>query len=123
MEERYKERDKSSTEEVNQEKQTNLDSEIKAGEWQSLRKFKVYRQRSRQGKIIATYQAIANRLQQLEKMYYQLVRDNPTKGGKLLSQIKHLRILQDVLLQCMAWQPAGELEEDMVPAEVWELIA
>lgn len=38
------------------EKQTDLDIEMKAGEWHNLSRFKVYRQRSRQGKIIATHQ-------------------------------------------------------------------
>lgn len=104
------------------ERQAALDSEIASGEWQSLSKFKHYKQRSRQWKIIATHQAVSNRLRQLEKMYYTLVRDHPSKGEKLLLQMKHLRLIQDILLQCMAWEPAGQLEEDMVPGEVWSLI-
>ena len=55
------------------EAQTDLNNEIQAGEWQGLSKFKTYRQRSRQGKILATHQAVSNRLRQLEKMYYTLV--------------------------------------------------
>jgi hypothetical protein len=104
------------------EKQDALDAEIQAGEWQSLNKFKPYQKRSRQWKIIATHKAVSNRLRQLEKMYYSLVRDYPTKGEKLLYQMKQLRMLQDILLQCMAWEPAGQLEEEMVPVEVWDMI-
>jgi hypothetical protein len=104
------------------EKQDALNAEIQAGEWQSLSKFNTYQKRSRQWKIIATHQAVSNRLRQLEKLYYTLVRDHPTKGEKLLYQMKQLRLIQDVLLQCMAWEPAGQLTEDMVPIEVWELI-
>jgi hypothetical protein len=95
---------------------------VKAGEWQSLKKFKVYQKRSRQGKILLTHQAVSNRLRQLEKMYYALVRDHPTKGENLLWQIKQLRLVQDILLQCLVWEPNGELEENMIPADVWDLI-
>ncbi len=104
------------------ETQTDLNNEIQAGEWQALAKFKTYRQRSRQGKILATHQAVSNRLRQLEKMYYALVRDNPHKGDKLLYEIKQLRLVQDILLQCLVWEPAGQLEEHMVPAGIWEMI-
>jgi predicted RNA-binding protein len=104
------------------EKQTDLDVEMKAGEWQNLSRFKTYRQRSRQGKIIATHQAVSNRLNQLEKLYYKLVRDNPAKGEKLLAEIKKLRLTQDILLQCIAWEPKGELTKDRVPQDVWDLI-
>jgi hypothetical protein len=104
------------------EAQTDLNNEIQAGEWQGLSQFKTYQQRSRQGKIIATHQAVSNRLRQLEKMYYALVRDNPTKGERLLFEIKQLRLVQDVLLQCLVWEPAGQLQKDMIPPEVWDLI-
>ncbi|HSW47470.1 MAG TPA: hypothetical protein VLG67_00150 [Candidatus Saccharimonadales bacterium] len=104
------------------EKQTDLDIEMKAGEWQSLSRFKTYRQRSRQGKIIATHQAVSNRLNQLEKLYYKLVRDNPEKGERMLAEIKKLRLTQDILLQCIAWEPKGELTRDKVPQDVWSLI-
>jgi hypothetical protein len=104
------------------EKQTDLDVELKAGEWKNLSRFKTYRSRSRQGKIIATHQAVSNRLNQLEKLYYTLVRDNPAKGEKMLSEIKKLRLVQDILLQCIAWEPKGELRKEMVPQEVWDLI-
>ncbi len=104
------------------EKQTDLNIEIQAGEWQSLKRFKTFKQRSRQGKIIATYQAVSNRLNQLVGMYYKLVRDNPAKGVKMLDEIKRLRLIQEILMQCLAWEPAGKLEKDMVPQELWDMI-
>jgi len=114
------------------EKQTDLDIEMKAGEWQSLSRFKTYRQRSRQGKIIATHQTVSNRLNQLEKLYYKLVRDNPSKGEKMLAEIKKLRLMQDILLQCIAWSGGAgsrsaverDLEDhrDEIPQVVWDLI-
>ncbi len=104
------------------EKQLDLDAEIQAGEWETLKKFKTYQRRSRQWKIIATYKAISNRLSQLVKLYYKLVSNNPKQGDKMLKDLRHLRKLQEILLQCMAWEPKGQLEKDMVPEEVWELI-
>lgn len=104
------------------EQQTDLNIEMQAGEWQNLSRFKTYQQRSRQGKIIATHQAVSNRLHQLEQLYYSLVRNNPAKGEKMLKEIKKLRVIQDILLQCIAWEPKGELSKDKVPQEVWDLI-
>ena len=104
------------------EQELDLDIEIRAGEWQNLRKFNTYQQRSRQGKIIATYKAISNRLNQLVGMYYQLVGKNPRQGEKMLTELRHLRMLQEILLQCMVWEPKGQLEKDMVPEEVWDMI-
>lgn len=104
------------------EQQTDLNIEMQAGEWQNLSRFKTYQQRSRQGKIIATHQAVSNRLNQLEQLYYKLVRSNPAKGEKMLKEIKKLRVIQDILLQCIAWEPKGELSKERVPQEVWDLI-
>jgi hypothetical protein len=104
------------------EKQTDLDIEMKAGEWQNLSRFKTFQQRSRQGKIIATHQAVSNRLNQLEQLFYKLARNNPVKSEKMLAEIKRLRLIQDILLQCIAWEPKGELSKDKVPQEVWDLI-
>src|SRR5947209_15890587 len=97
------------------EKQQALDAEIQAGEWHSLRKYKTYQQRSRQWKIIATYKAVSNRLNQLVELYYKLVRDHPQKSEKLLEELRNLRLMQDILVQCMVWEPAGELSKDRVP--------
>lgn len=114
------------------EKQTDLDIEMKAGEWQNLSRFKTYRQRSRQGKIIATHQTVSNRLNQLEQLFYKLARNNPQKSIAMLSEIKKLRLIQDILLQCIAWSSeAGsdaavdrrlESHREKIPQEVWDLI-
>ncbi len=114
------------------EKQSDLDVEMKAGEWQSLSRFKTYQQRSRQGKIIATHQAVSNRLNQLEQLFYKLARSNPQKSADMLAEIKRLRLIQDILLQCIAWTGNDRTDEDadqtlvahrnQIPRDVWELI-
>jgi len=104
------------------EKEMDLDIEVRAGEYQNLKKFKTFQKRSRQGKIIATYQAVSNRLNQLVALYYKLVRDNPGKATKMLDELRKLRSMQEYLLQCLVWEPKGELKKEMVPEEVWELI-
>lgn len=104
------------------EKELDLDIEVKAGEWQNLKKFNTYRKRSRQGKIIITYQAISNRLNQLVSLYYKFVGNNPKQAQKMLDELKKLRLIQEILLNCLVWEPKGELEKDMVPQEVWDLI-
>lgn len=109
------------------EKELDLDIEIRAGEWQNLKKFRTYQKRSRQGKIIATYQAVSNRLNQLVGMYYKFVGSNPREAKKMLSELKKLRLIQEILLNCLAWtrearsDSAKELREK-VPQEVWGLI-
>jgi hypothetical protein len=114
------------------EKQTDLDIEMKAGEWQNLSRFKTYQQRSRQGKIIATHQAVSNRLNQLEQLFYKLARNNPQKSTAMLDEIKKLRLIQDILLQCIAWASESktdaavdrslEAHREKIPQEVWDLI-
>jgi hypothetical protein len=104
------------------EKEEALDIEMRAGEWQNLKKFKTYQRRSRQGKIIITYQAVSNRLNQLVGLYYKLVSKSPKQGAKLLIELKKLRLIQDILLQCLVWEPKGQLNKEMVPKEVWEMI-
>ncbi len=121
MEEDHKKESENKSEKIEGEFK-GLEEEIKAGEWQSLKRFKTYKQRSRQGKIIATYQAISNRLNQLVGMYYKFVRDNPKQGAKMLEELRRLRLLQEILLNCLVWEPAGDLEEDMIPGELWDLI-
>ena len=112
------------------EKELDLDIEVRAGEWQNLKKFKTYQKRSRQGKIIATYQAVSNRLNQLVGMYYKFVGSNPKQAKKMLDELKRLRLIQEILMNCLVWsREAGsgsardpkELK-DMVPKEVWNLI-
>jgi hypothetical protein len=104
------------------EKQSDLDTEIKAGEWQGLRKHPVFQKRSRQGKIIAMHEAVSNRLKQLERLYYPLVGNHPEKALKLLEELKRLRLMQEYLLQCLVWEEKNELTSDLVPIEVWNLI-
>src|SRR3989344_9322415 len=96
------------------ERQLDIDAESQAGEWQNLKKYRTYQRRSRQWKIIATYKAISNRLNQLVGVYYKLVSSNPRQGEKMLRELRHLRRLQEILLQCMAWEPKGQLQKDMV---------
>lgn len=55
--------------------ESTLDQEINAGEWMRLCKYKAYKRRSRQGRILAVYQAISNRLDQLVKVFYELARE------------------------------------------------
>src|SRR3990170_7517342 len=90
------------------EKELDLDIEVRAGEWQNLKKFKTYQKRSRQGKIIATYQAVSNRLNQLVGMYYKFVGSNPKQAKKMLDELKRLRLIQEILMNCLVWEPQGE---------------
>jgi hypothetical protein len=99
-----------------------LDQEIKAGEWTRLREFATYRKRSRQGKIIATHQAISNRLAQLEKLFYELVRNHPQKASKLLKEIKRLRYLKEYLLQALIWEEQGQFDDHETPEELESLV-
>jgi len=104
------------------EKELDLDIEVRAGEWQNLKKFKTYQKRSRQGKIIATYQAVSNRLNQLVGMYYKFVGTNPKQAKKMLEELGKLRLIQEILMNCLVWDPKGQLKKDMVPKEVWDLL-
>lgn len=114
------------------EKELDLDIEIRAGEWQNLNKFKTYQKRSRQGKIIATYQAVSNRLNQLVALYYKFVSGNPSQARKMLSELRRLRLIQEILMNCLVWSDearSGSASEfiddsikDTIPKEVWDLI-
>lgn len=116
MEEENKKENKFSEESETPE--SSLDEEIKAGEWQRLKDFPKYQRRSRQGKIIATYQAISNRLNQLVALYYELCRNHPEKAVRLLKEIKRLRFLQNFLLECIIWEERVEFEEKEIPLEL-----
>ena len=122
MEDSKKKEEKSERSEETQREYSRLEDEINAGEWQNLKKFKEYQDRSRQGKIIATYQAISNRLNQLVALYYKFMSTNPKQGAKLLKELRKLRFFQEILLNCLVWEPQGQLEEKNVPPEIWELI-
>lgn len=112
------EKEKQSEKRDNQRTESELQQEIDAGEWMRLREFVVYRRRSRQGKIIATLQALTNRIAQLEKLFYQLVRNKPEQSTRMLSEIKRLRVLKEYLLQCLIWEEQGDFDESSVPYEL-----
>lgn len=97
-----------------------LEREIAAGEWQRLKTFITYQKRTRQGKILATYQAISNRLSQLSTVFMHLVRDNPQGAQKLLEEIKKLRRTQDFLSECLIWEKKGE--EIDLPEEITDIL-
>src|SRR3989338_1612138 len=117
-----KERPHIETDDGFSEKEMALDIEVRAGEWQNLKKFKTFQKRSRQGKIIATYQAVSNRLNQLVGLYYKFVGGNPKEAKKMLSELRKLRLIQEIFLNCLVWEPKGQLEKEKIPKEVWDLI-
>ena len=55
-------------------------------------------------------------------LYYKFVSTNPKQATKMLMELRKLRYMQEVLLNCLVWEPKGSLEKDMVPKEIWELI-
>ncbi|MBU1085387.1 hypothetical protein KKB06_03510 [Patescibacteria group bacterium] len=85
--------------------ESNLEREIIAGEWMGLCKHKVYRMRSRQGRILAVYQAISNRLDQLIKVFYEIAKEqkNLDSAKELMDEITYLRKVRDDLLQSITW--------------------
>lgn len=99
-----------------------LSREIAAGEWMRLNRYKTYRQRSRQGRILAVYQALSNRLDQLVKVFYELARENRSleASAKLMKEISYLRKIRDNLLASLTWSEADVLPE--LPEEVEEII-
>ncbi len=101
---------------------SDLYREILAGEWEMLTKNETYKRRTRAGRIIAMHQAISNRIKQLEKLFYPLVRDHPQKAEKLLAQIKKLRFLQQYLLQAYVWEEQGQFDSHDIPGELEELL-
>jgi hypothetical protein len=111
-----------SKQETEEKNISELDQEILAGEWEMLTRNETYRKRTRAGRIIAMHQAISNRIRQLEKLFYPLVRDHPEKSEKLLAQIKRLRYLQQFLLQAYAWEQQGVLTDEDIPEELEDLI-
>jgi len=102
--------------------ESNLQEEIQAGEWQRLNEFSSYNRRSRQGKIIATYQAVSNRLNQIVALYYEIVRNYPDKATRMLAEIKKLRSLQEFLLNCLIWEKQGTFDEQAIPDELEGLL-
>ncbi len=109
-------------EQKDQNPRSTLEDMILAGEWQMLTKNDVYKGRSRSAKIIAMHQAISNRIKELEKLFYPLVRNYPEKAQKLLDEIKKLRSLKDYLLQAYVWDRQGTFTEDDIPEELKKLL-
>ena len=65
---------------------------------------------------------LRNRIKELEKLFYPMVRDFPQKAEKLLEQIKKLRALQQFLLQAYAWEKQGVLTDEDIPEELEEFL-
>ena len=99
-----------------------LEREIAAGEWTRLSEFKIYRRRTRQGRILAAYQALSNRLDQLVKAFYNLARENRSlkEAEKLLEEINYLKKIREILLRCLTWKEREVPPE--LPEEVAEVI-
>ena len=101
---------------------SDLDQEIIAGEWDNLTNNETYKRRTRAGRLIAIHQAVSNRIKQLEKLFYALVRNHPEKAEKLLADIKRLRYFQEYLLQAYVWEEQGEFDSHNIPKELEELL-
>lgn len=116
MEEEEKEGEETQEEERGE---SGLEKEIAAGEWTRLAEFKTYRRRSRQGRILAVYQALSNRLDQLVKAFYNLARENRSlkEAEKLLEEINYLKRIREILLRCLTWK------EREIPPELPEEVA
>ncbi len=119
--EKAKNKEKSQKKESAQE--STLDREILAGEWMRLCRYKAYKRRSRQGRILAVYQALSNRLDQLVKVYYQLVREDKSMAAaeKMLKEINHLREIRERLLLWLTWNE-NEVQPQL-PDEVEAIIS
>jgi hypothetical protein len=101
------------------EKQSALDTEIQAGGWRNLGSFTDFKAYSRQQKIFLVYQALSNNLcQMISSVFFSA--QNEEEG--FLKELKTLRMIQDILLNCLLWEQKGQLEKDMIPKEVWDLI-
>ena len=103
------------------DRQADLDNEMQSGGWRNLRKLQAYQNRSRQDKLFIIYETVYNNIYQLINEYIESLNDGIEKE-EILTEIQKLRIIQDIILNCILWEPKGLLEKDMVPQEVWELI-
>ena len=41
---------------------------------------------------------------------------------KMLAELRKLRLMQEILLNCLIWEPKGQLSKDMVSKDIWDLI-
>lgn len=119
--EKAKNKEKATKKESKQE--STLDREIQAGEWMRLCRYKAYKRRSRQGRILAVYQALSNRLDQLVKVYYKLVREDKSikAAEKMLKEINHLREIRERLLHWLTWNESEV--QPQIPDEVEAIIS
>lgn len=103
--------------------ESTLEQEIIAGEWMKLCKYKAYKRRSRQGRILAVYQALSNRLDQLVKVFYELAREDRSlkAAEKMLKEINHLREVRERLLFWLTWNE-NDIQPQL-PDEVEEIIS
>ena len=104
------------------DQETTFQQEIAAGEWMRLSKYKAYQRRSRQGRILAVYQALSNRLDQLVKVFYELAREDRSlkASEKMLKEINHLREIRERLLYWLTWNE-NEVQPQL-PDEIEEII-
>lgn len=101
--------------------QSALDIEIQGGNWKTLGNSAFFAGYSRPQRVFMVYQAASNRLQILISAY--LVAGERDNGkDDFLGELSELRMIQDILINCLLWEHSGQLEEYMVPKEVWELI-
>lgn len=101
------------------EKQSALDKDIQDGAWKGLSNLAAYTAYSRKQRIFLAYQAVTNKLFRLISEHL-LVKEE--SADSLLAELKESRMVQDILLNCLIWDQKGQLEEYMVPKEVWNLI-
>ncbi|AKM79221.1 MAG: hypothetical protein UX85_C0007G0084 [Candidatus Beckwithbacteria bacterium GW2011_GWB1_47_15] len=112
----------SQTSQESPQDQSDLNQEIAAGEWTTLSQHATYRKRSRQGRILAVYQALSNRLDQLVKVFYELAAQEKSlpAAEKMLKEINRLRELRDSLLLWLTWT---EDAKPQIPDEVEKVVA
>lgn len=100
------------------EKQSALDTEIQAGGWKNLKQFSTFTAYNRSQRIFLVYQALSNNLCTI---IASVITPEQDQEG-ILTELKELRMTQDIVLNCLLWEQKGQLEKNMVPKEVWDLI-
>ncbi|HSW96632.1 MAG TPA: hypothetical protein VLF89_02275 [Candidatus Saccharimonadales bacterium] len=103
------------------EKQSALDTEIQAGSWRNLGKISAYNSYTRQQKIFLAYQAVSNKIFHIISANL-LIKPKSQEKEDFETELKNVRMIQDILLNCLLWDQKDQLEEYMVPKEVWNLI-
>lgn len=103
------------------EKQSALDKDIQDGSWKGLSKIPAFTAYTRRERIFLAYQAICNSMYRLISENLLVKSDKHTKRA-FLEELKNARMIQDILLNCLLWDQKEQLEEYMVPKEVWNLV-